>query len=161
LQQRAIYKVDGVHIERDLLQSVPARLDGRGLSLAPPRPPDHGALAAWHFHPFGSAAGAREHSVHVQPLSLDKFGEPLHRFPAITIAACNLRPSSRGTIRIKSNAPDQAPAIAPNYLSTPDDRQVAADAIRVTRRLMKQHALAAYHPQEYLPGPSVGDDDDR
>nr|HAQ95384.1 choline dehydrogenase [Afipia sp.] len=55
--------------------------------------------------------------------------------------------------------PAQAPAIAPNYLSTPEDRQVAADAIRVTRRLMKQHALAAYHPQEYLPGPSVGDDD--
>src|SRR5262249_42603901 len=96
---------------------------------------------------------------HIQPLSLDKFGEPLHRFPAITVAACNLRPTSRGTIRIKSNAPDQAPQIAPNYLATDEDRQVAADAIRVTRKLMKQHALAAYHPQEYLPGPTVGDDD--
>ncbi|MGL4556568.1 MAG: GMC family oxidoreductase, partial [Afipia sp.] len=69
------------------------------------------------------------------------------------------RPTSRGTIRVKSDVPDQAPAIAPNYLSTPEDRQVAADAIRVTRKLMKQHALAAYHPSEYLPGPSVGDDD--
>jgi choline dehydrogenase len=96
---------------------------------------------------------------HIQPLSLDKFGEPLHRFPAITVAACNLRPTSRGTIRIKSGAADQAPQIAPNYLATDEDRQVAADAIRVTRKLMKQHALAAYHPQEYLPGPTVGDDD--
>jgi choline dehydrogenase-like flavoprotein len=96
---------------------------------------------------------------HVQPLSLDKFGDPLHRFPAITVSACNLQPTSRGTVRVRSAAADQAPAIAPNYLSTDDDRTVAADAIRTTRRLMKQQALAKYHPQEYLPGPNVGDDD--
>jgi choline dehydrogenase-like flavoprotein len=96
---------------------------------------------------------------HVQPLSLDKFGDPLHRFPAITVSACNLQPTSRGTVRIRSAAADQVPAIAPNYLSTDDDRTVAADAIRTTRRLMKQQALAKYHPQEYLPGPTVGDDD--
>jgi choline dehydrogenase-like flavoprotein len=96
---------------------------------------------------------------HVQPLSLDKFGDPLHRFPAITVSACNLQPTSRGTVRLRSALADQAPAIAPNYLSTGEDRQVAADAIRATRRLMKQPALAAYRPQEYLPGPSVGDDD--
>jgi choline dehydrogenase-like flavoprotein len=96
---------------------------------------------------------------HVQPLSLDKFGDPLHRFPAITVSACNLQPTSRGTVRIRSVQPDEAPAIAPNYLSTGEDRQVAADAIRTTRRLMKQPALSSYHPAEYLPGPSVGDDD--
>ena len=96
---------------------------------------------------------------HVQPLSLDKFGDPLHRFPAITVSACNLQPTSRGTVRIRSTKADEAPAIAPNYLSTGDDRQVAADAIRATRRLMKQPALAPYRPREYLPGPSVGDDD--
>jgi choline dehydrogenase len=96
---------------------------------------------------------------HVQPLSLDKFGDPLHRFPAITVSACNLQPTSRGTVRIRSAQADQAPAIAPNYLSTDDDRQVAADAIRTTRRLMKQKTLSKYHPQEYLPGPAVGDDD--
>ena len=96
---------------------------------------------------------------HVQPLSLDKFGDPLHRFPAITVSACNLQPTSRGTVRIRSAKADEAPSIAPNYLSTDDDRQVAADAIRTTRRLMKQQALARYHPEEYLPGPSVGDDD--
>jgi len=96
---------------------------------------------------------------HVQPLSLDKFGDPLHRFPAITVSACNLRPSSRGTIRLRSTDPDAAPLIAPNYLSTNDDREVAADAIRATRRLMRQPALARYAPSEYLPGPTVGDDD--
>jgi choline dehydrogenase-like flavoprotein len=95
---------------------------------------------------------------HVQPLSLDKFGDPLHRFPAITVSACNLRPTSRGEIKLRSGNADEAPSIAPHYLSTDEDRQVAADAIRVTRRLMKQKALSAYHPEEYLPGPSVGDD---
>jgi choline dehydrogenase len=96
---------------------------------------------------------------HVQPLSLDKFGDPLHRFPAITVSACNLRPTSRGTVRIRSSKPDEAPAIAPNYLATDEDRQVAADAIRTTRRLMRQQALARYNPVEFLPGPAVGDDD--
>jgi choline dehydrogenase-like flavoprotein len=96
---------------------------------------------------------------HAQPLSLDKFGEPLHRFPAVTVSACNLRPSSRGIVRLRSVEPDQAPLIAPNYLSTDDDRKVAGDAIRVTRRLMAQAALAPYRPDEYLPGKSVGDDD--
>ncbi|EKS41962.1 GMC family oxidoreductase [Afipia broomeae] len=160
LQQRAIYKVEGVRTLNETYYNLFRRgwmgvdylLRRRGpLTMAPSQ-----------LGIFTRSDARQERAniqFHVQPLSLDKFGEPLHRFPAITIAACNLRPTSRGTIRIKSDAPDQAPAIAPNYLSTPEDRQVAADAIRVTRRLMKQHALAAYHPQEYLPGPSVGDDD--
>jgi choline dehydrogenase-like flavoprotein len=96
---------------------------------------------------------------HVQPLSLDRFGEPLHRFAAVTVSACNLRPTSRGSIRLRSADPDSAPAIAPNYLATPEDRRVAADAIRLTRRLMAQPALARYRPQEHLPGFAVGDDD--
>jgi choline dehydrogenase-like flavoprotein len=96
---------------------------------------------------------------HVQPLSLDKFGDPLHRFPAITVSACNLQPTSRGTVRIRSARADEVPSIAPNYLSTAEDREVAADAIRTTRRLMKQPALASYRPEEFLPGPAVGDDD--
>ena len=82
----------------------------------------------------------------------------MHRFSAITVAACNLRPTSRGDVRITSPDPKIPPSIKPNYLSTDDDRQVAADAIRVTRRLMKQKALRDLHPEEYLPGPSVGDD---
>jgi choline dehydrogenase-like flavoprotein len=71
-----------------------------------------------------------------------------------------LRPSSRGEIKIKSAALDAPPSIAPHYLTTDDDRKVAADAIRVTRRLMRQPAISKYHPEEYLPGPGVGDDDD-
>ena len=160
LQQRAIYKVEGVRTLNETYYNLFRRgwmgvdylLRRRGpLTMAPSQ------LGIFtRSDPRQERANIQ---FHVQPLSLDKFGEPLHRFPAITIAACNLRPTSRGTIRVKSDVPDQAPAIAPNYLSTPEDRQVAADAIRVTRKLMKQHALAAYHPSEYLPGPSVGDDD--
>jgi choline dehydrogenase-like flavoprotein len=160
LQQRAIYKVDGIRTLNETYYNL-FRRGWMGVDYALRR---RGPLtmAPSQLGIFTRSDARQERAniqFHVQPLSLDKFGEPLHRFPAITIAACNLRPTSRGTIRIKSGAPDQAPAIAPNYLSTPEDRQVAADAIRVTRKLMKQHALAAYHPQEYLPGPAVGDDD--
>ena len=97
---------------------------------------------------------------HVQPLSLGKFGEPLHTFPAFTASVANVRPTSRGAIGLKSADPAQAPAIAPNYLSTPEDRQVAADSIRVTRRIVSQPALRKYAPVEYLPGESVRSDDE-
>lgn len=89
---------------------------------------------------------------HVQPLSLDAFGEPLHSFPAFTASVCNLNPTSRGHVHITSPRPQDAPAIAPNYLSTPEDRQVAADSLRVTRRIVAQPALARYQPEEYRPG---------
>ena len=89
---------------------------------------------------------------HVQPLSLDKFGEPLHRFPALTVSVCNLRPESRGTIHVTSPDPTTAPAIAPNYLSTEADREVAADSIRHARRLMGTRRMAGFAPQEHLPG---------
>ena len=96
---------------------------------------------------------------HIQPLSLDRFGTPLHRFPAITVSPCNLRPSSRGTVRITSAAMDARPEIAPNYLSTDEDRRIAADCLRLTRRLMAQPALSKYQPQEFRPGPEVDDSD--
>ncbi len=89
---------------------------------------------------------------HVQPLSLDAFGSPLHTFDAITASVCNLNPTSRGTVHIKSANFQDAPAIAPNYLSTETDRKVAADSLRVTRRIVSQSALAPYMPQEYKPG---------
>ncbi|WP_332816190.1 GMC family oxidoreductase [Ramlibacter sp.] len=89
---------------------------------------------------------------HVQPLSLDAFGEPLHRFPAFTASVCNLNPTSRGSVRIRSPRPEDAPAIAPNYLSTPEDRQVAADSLRLTRRICAQPALAKYGAEEWKPG---------
>lgn len=97
---------------------------------------------------------------HVQPLSLDKFGDPLHTFPAITASVCNLRPQSRGTIGLRSDNWRDPPAIAPNYLSAEADRQTAARAIRLTRRIMAQPALSEYLPQEYLPGPSFETDEE-
>ncbi len=89
---------------------------------------------------------------HVQPLSLDAFGQPLHTFPAFTASVCNLNPTSRGSVRIRSARFEDAPAIAPNYLSTPEDRQVAADSLRVTRHIVGQPALAKFQPQEFKPG---------
>jgi choline dehydrogenase len=89
---------------------------------------------------------------HVQPLSLDKFGAPLHPFPAITPSVCNLRPTSRGQVRIKSPDPQAHPSIRLNYLSTEEDQRVAVDSIRFTRRIMKAKALAQYQPEEFKPG---------
>jgi len=97
---------------------------------------------------------------HVQPLSLDRFGEPLHKFPAFTASVCNLHPTSRGTIRLRSRNPADAPAIQPNYLATDEDRRVAANSLRVTRRIVAQPALQPYKPDEYLPGSSVRSDDE-
>lgn len=92
---------------------------------------------------------------HVQPISLDKFGDPPHRFNAFTASVCNVRPSSRGHVRIRSPDAREHPAIAPNYLSTEEDRKVAADAIRLTRRIvLGTKALKPYDPEEYTPGPA-------
>ena len=89
---------------------------------------------------------------HVQPLSLDAFGEPLHSFNAMTASVCNLNPTSRGTVQIKTASFEDAPAIAPNYLSTDSDRQIAADSLKLTRRIMAQSAMEKYAPEEYKPG---------
>jgi choline dehydrogenase len=97
---------------------------------------------------------------HVQPLSLDAFGEPLHPFPAFTASVCNLNPTSRGSVRIRSNRFEDAPLICPNYLSTPEDRKVAADSLRVTRRICAQPALAKYEPQEWKPGTQYQGDEE-
>lgn len=97
---------------------------------------------------------------HVQPLSLDAFGEPLHSFPAFTASVCNLNPTSRGSVRIKSPRFEDAPAIAPNYLSTDEDRKVAADSLRVTRRIASQPALAKYRPEEWKPGAQYQSDEE-
>jgi choline dehydrogenase-like flavoprotein len=160
LQQRAIYKVSGVKtlnetyhslLRRALMAAEYALFQTGPLTMAPSQ-----------MGIFTKSSPDQERTnieFHIQPLSLDKFGEPLHRFPAITVSACNLRPTSRGTIRLRSADPAAKPVIAPNYLSTPEDRRVAADAIRATRKLMKQPALQPYKPEEYLPGPTVGDDD--
>ncbi|SRR5579883_33842 len=97
---------------------------------------------------------------HVQPLSLDRFGEPLHTFPAITLSACNLRPASRGSVHAVSADPVAPPEIRPNYLSEEEDRRVAADAIKLTRRIAAAPALAPYKPEELLPGASKTSEED-
>jgi choline dehydrogenase-like flavoprotein len=159
LQQRAIYKVSGVKTLNETYHSLVGRaLMGAEFALFRSGPL---TMAPSQLGIFTSSSPDHERpnlQFHVQPLSLDRFGEPLHRFPAVTVAACNLRPTSRGAIRLRSADPAAAPVIAPNYLSTDDDRRVAADAIRVTRRLMAQPALGAFRPVEHLPGAHVEGD---
>ena len=161
LQQRAIFRVSGTRTLNETYHSLPGRL-GMGLDYAVRR---RGALtmAPSQLGIFARSDAGQDRAnleFHIQPLSLDKFGDPLHRFPAITASACNLRPTSRGEVRIESAALDAKPLINPNYLATEQDRAVAADAIRMTRRLMAQAALTPFQPEEMLPGPDVGDDDD-
>ena len=160
LQQRAIYKVSNTVTLNQTYYSLIGKAK-MGLDYAFRR---RGPLTMAPSQLGIFTRSSNDHTraniqFHVQPLSLDKFGDPLHRFPAITVAACNLRPTSRGSIRISGLSADDAPIIDPNYLDTDADHKVAADAIRVTRKLMAQSALAAFNPTEYLPGPSVKDAD--
>ena len=97
---------------------------------------------------------------HVQPLSLDKFGDPLHSFPAITPSVCNLRPLSRGWVRITSPDPAVYPEIKLNYLCEAEDRRIAVDAMRYTRRIMRAKALAPFEPEEFRPGAAAQTDDE-
>jgi choline dehydrogenase-like flavoprotein len=160
LQLRTIYKVSGVKT----LNSMYATLGGKlamGLDYVLRR---RGPLtmAPSQLGAFTRSDRTQDRAniqYHVQPLSLDKFGEPLHAFPAFTASVTNIRPTSRGALTLKSADPAAAPAISPNYLATPEDRQVAADSIRVTRAIVAQPALAKYRPEEYLPGAQVGDDE--
>jgi choline dehydrogenase len=104
---------------------------------------------------FTKSSPEQKHSnieFHVQPLSLEAFGDPLHPWPGMTVSVCNLNPTSRGTVKLKSTDPHQGPAIAPNYLDTVEDKQVAADSIRVARNIMGQQAMMQYKPIEIKPG---------
>ncbi len=97
---------------------------------------------------------------HVQPLSLDKFGDPLHPFPAFTASVCNLRPRSRGEVRLRNADAKAPPIIRPNYLADPEDRRIAAEAIRLTRRIAAAPALAKFAPEEFRPGASLATDEE-
>ncbi len=113
----------------------------------------------------GFARSSPEHRTaniefHVQPLTLDKFGEPLHKFAAFTASVCNLRPMSRGYVRIKDRNAQTAPAIHCRYLSADEDRKVAVDALKLARRVAAQPALARYQPEEFMPGPLLQTDDE-
>jgi len=97
---------------------------------------------------------------HIQPLSLDRFGEPLHPFPAVTMSVCNLRPESRGSVHAVSGHFGESPSIRPNYLSTARDRLVAASAIRLTRRIMQSAPMQPHAPEEFMPGSSFQSDEE-
>ena len=153
LQLRCIYKVDGAKTLNQRAGSLLGRA-GIGLEYVLKRTGPM-SMAPSQLGAFAKSDPSRETAdleFHVQPLSLEKFGDPLHDFPAITASVCNLRPESRGTVRLSSANTKDAPLIAPNYLATEGDRLVAAKAIRLTRKIVGQDALARYTPTEYLPG---------
>ncbi len=161
LQIRAVYKIEGA----PTLNVMASSLLGKakiGLEYAMKR---SGPMSMAPSQLGAFTRSSPEHEwpnleYHVQPLSLDAFGEPLHSFPAFTASVCNLNPTSRGTVRIKSPRFEDAPAIAPNYLSTDEDRKVAADSLRVTRNIVAQPALAKYKPQEWKPGVQYQSDEE-
>ena len=160
LQLRMIYKVTGVETLNEMVSTLAGKVKmafdyaffRRGpLTMAPSQ-----------LGVFTRSDTMRDRAniqYHVQPLSLDKFGDPLHAFPAFTASVANVQPTSRGHVRLTSADPSAKPAIQPNYLSTEEDRRVAADSIRVTRKIVAQPALAPYKPEEYLPGPQISDHD--
>jgi choline dehydrogenase len=161
LQIRAVYQVQGVETLNTLANSWWGKAK-IGLEYAFKRSGPM-SMAPSQLGAFTRSSPEFEWpniEYHVQPLSLDAFGEPLHDFPAFTASVCNLNPTSRGSVHIVSNDFRQAPAIAPNYLSTDQDRKVAADSLRVTRRIVAQPALAHLQPMEYKPGVQYQSDDD-
>ncbi len=160
LQIRSVYKVSGGaltlnEISRGALGKARIALE-YALKRTGPM-----SMAPSQLGAFTRSDPGRNHAnveFHVQPLSLDAFGEPLHAFPAITASVCNLNPTSRGSVEIASARPEDAPLIRPNYLATEADRKVAADSLRVTRRICAQPALARYAPEEWKPGPQYQSD---
>ena len=161
LQLRMIFKVSGVKTLNETYVSMLNRL-GMGINYILRRRGPM-TMAPSQLGAFTKSDPTQDRAniqYHVQPLSLEKFGEPLHPFPAFTASVTNIRPTSRGALTLKSADPAQPPAIAPNYLATPEDQLVAADAIRITRKIVAQPALRKYLPVEYLPGAQVQDDDE-
>lgn len=161
LQIRSVYKVRGVPTLNTLASSWwgKARI-GLQYLLSRSGPM---SMAPSQLGAFTRSDPSQPHpniEYHVQPLSLDAFGEPLHSFAAFTASVCNLNPTSRGTVHIRSPRFEDAPAIAPQYLSTEEDRKVAADSLRVTRRIVAQSALAPYQPEEFKPGLQYQSDED-
>jgi len=161
LQLRMIYKVNGIKTLNTKANSWFGKLligmeyvfkRSGPMSMAPSQ------LGAFAYSAPDQPSANLEY--HVQPLSLEKFGEDLHSFNAITASVCNLRPTSRGSVHISSTDPEAPPVIAPNYLSTDEDRKVAADALRLTRKIVESPALKPYAPDEYKPGKQYQSDEE-
>ena len=161
LQLRPIFRVSNVKtlnveyqslVKRGLMALEYALLRRGPLTMAPSQ-----------FGAFTRTSGDYETpnvQFHIQPLSLDKFGDAMHDFGAFTVSVCNLRPASRGSIHARSNHADDAPMIRPNYLSAEEDRQVAKDSIRLARRIVDAPALKPFSPQEFKPGAHLTSDDE-
>ena len=161
LQIRAVYKVKGTRT----LNTLAGNMFGKAMIGAEYLLKRTGpmSMSPSQLGAFTRSDPSRTHAnleYHVQPLSLEAFGEDLHDFPAITVSVCNLNPTSRGHVRIRSNNFRDAPMISPNYLSTEDDRKVAADSLRQVREIMSKPAMQPYAPEEYKPGPQYQSDDD-
>jgi choline dehydrogenase len=162
LQLRLIYKLQGMPTLNEKVNSLFGRMMiGLEFALFRSGPMTMGASQLGCFAKSDPSRETPNLEYHVQPLSTDKLGDPLHPFPAMTCSVCNLRPESRGRVTLKSADTREAPSIAPNYLSTPGDRRVAADAIRLTRRIMlESKTFAPHRPEEYRPGPAAQSDDE-
>lgn len=160
LQLRSVYKVQGIRTLNQQVNSLWGKA-AMGLEYALLRrgPLTMAPSQLGMFACSSLDVGSPDLEYHVQPLSLDKFGDPLHDFPAFTASVCDLRPQSRGHITIRDRDPASAPRIAPCYLSHPADRAKAVRALRLTRHIASQPALAPYRPAEHLPGPGVDTDE--
>jgi choline dehydrogenase-like flavoprotein len=161
LQVRCAYKVSGVKTMNERFQSLTQRAGFAAQYVFQRRGPM--TMAPSQLGAFVKSDPSRETpdlQYHVQPLTLPKFGEPLDPFPAFTASVANIRPTSRGWVRITAPDPEAHPEIRPNYLSTQEDRRVAAAAIRVTRNIVSMPSLAKYRPQEFRPGLEVQGDEE-
>ncbi|WP_295048429.1 GMC family oxidoreductase, partial [uncultured Paracoccus sp.] len=161
LQLRLVYKVTGV----PTLNEKASRLLGRasiGLEYLLRRsgPMSMAPSQVGIFAKSGPDKATADLEFHVQPVSLDKFGDPVHAFPAMTASVCNLRPESRGSVHVTGPDFRAHPAIRPNYLSTPGDRDVAVRAIRLARKIAAQPAFARFDPAEHVPGIAFQTDED-
>ncbi|HCO99932.1 MAG TPA: choline dehydrogenase [Rhodospirillaceae bacterium] len=156
LQVRCAYKVDGVETLNERSNKLFGKI-GIALEYFLKRSGPM-SMAPSQLGAFAKSDAALEFpnlQYHVQPLTLERFGEPLDSFPAFTASVCNLRPESRGSVHIKSGKVGDKPLIRPNYLSTEGDRRVAVDAIRLTRKIVSQPAMAKFAPEEFRPGPDI------
>lgn len=161
LQIRTVFRIEGAKTLNQLYHNLFARA-GMGLQYALRRsgPLSMAPSQLGIFARSDPAVATADLEYHVQPLSTDRLGEPLHRYPAVTVSVCNLRPESRGTVHIAGSDASAAPEIKPNYLSTSKDRILAAKSIRHARSLMQTSAISKFRPQEMLPGKEFQSDDE-
>ncbi len=160
LQIRPIYKVSGVRTLNTDYANLARRL-GMGLDYVLRRsgPLTMAPSQLGMFCRSDPSFATPNLQFHFQPLSLDKWGDGLHRFGAVTGSVSNLRPTSRGSVALSGPGLADRPRIDPQYLTTPEDRRIAVESLRWARRIMGQDALSRYSPQEFRPGAEVDTDE--